>query len=148
MTRLELERKLLAQKQYLSIAEAKDAPQEVIKLFRENIISSQDELSSKINRKNAPATEFMVEFENPYKKVHSSSSKGTYMESIREFGIENIKKAIPNFFSSQPKHMKENHFMRLEPNIYLYIQMPNKGKIKQLNSIALKIGRKITITLA
>jgi hypothetical protein len=42
---------------------------------------------------------------------------------------------------------RKSHFERLEPNVYLYIQLKNEVKEKNLNKIAEKIGREVIVTL-
>lgn len=146
MTLLELKRELTRTKQILSIAESKGVDKDVIRTFKDRVIYYQNAISEK-NRNNNSSTDLKVEFSNPYRSIHSNTSKETYIESIREFGIGNIKKVIPDFFFDQPKKGMESHYERLQPNVYLYVQLKNEVKVKKLKKIAEETGREIIITL-
>lgn len=145
MTRLELERELTKAQKHLSIAESKGAEKDVVNTFRDRVAYYQNAISIK-TRNNNSASDFMVEFKVPYKKISIGSSKEIYIEAIREFGIDNIKSNVKDFFCDQPMKGKESQYERLEPNVYLYVQINNANKIKQLLKIGSQTGREIMVT--
>ena len=97
----------------------------------------------RVGRKKAAHTKIKVEFFNPTKVINCDTAQNTYIECIKEFGVERVRLQFPNWIKSTFKKGRIN----LAPNSYLEIGINNVEKKARIEKIANFYNRAVAVTL-